>query len=262
MITSRSQIVTALSRLALIGILALSSCIPIQLQLHDDDLKLLSSNPRVYVVTFKSPPFEVDTSTNIALIGGALGGAGGAIGGAVGAALTGTMANAVAENAISADIQSDPRTLVKSFVYEDPVKQARNDFVGALKDRWKLSEFIMVEETLDDESPRALSEKFTDGVVLGFKTEEWVLAIAPLSSNFWIKYRAQGMLYLPQEKRFIWRELCGFIPRESTASLSELAANSGQGLKDSLKETGTRCAKQLVAEIIERTSKIPSRDNK
>ncbi len=278
-IINRRHCIAAFCRIALVGALALSGCTVLPLQLHDDDLKLLQINPKVYVVTFKSPPFGVDTSTNYALVGSLLGAAGGAqagsaaagaagrpigtlIGGIAGAEGTSAAVNAIGEANISADIQSDPRALVKSVAYEDPVKQVRDEFLGALKGALKMSNFTMVEEPLEDESLNALSEKFSEGIVLAFKTEEWVLTIVPLSSDFFIKYRVQGMFYLPQEKRIIWRELCGFTPRESTASLSELAANSGQGIKERLTDTGRRCAKQLAAELIELTSGRSRREDR
>lgn len=150
--------------------LPLASCTLIQLQLHDDDLQLLNHDPIVYVVTFKPPPFEVDTSTNVAVIGGALGGAaGGAIGGVIGAVATGAATNAIDEANISADIQRDPRALVTSIQYEDPVKQVREEFLRLVREESKLSKFVIVDEVLD--SPNALGGRFHDGIVLGFKTE-------------------------------------------------------------------------------------------
>lgn len=135
----------------------LFSCVPIQLQLHEDDLKLIVSDPIIYVVTFKPPPFEVDTSTNVALIGGVLGGAGGAVGGAVGAAVAGAVTDAAA-GANPTAIQRDPRALLRFTTYEDPVKQVRDDFVKTVQDELKLSRVIVVEEALEDESPKALSD--------------------------------------------------------------------------------------------------------
>jgi hypothetical protein len=258
---SNGHVMTAFPQFALVGFFVLLGCVPIQLQLHEDDLKLLTGNPTVYVITFKSPPFEVDTSTNVALVGGVLGGAGGAIGGVVGALAAGAAANAIDEANMSADIQTDPRALLRSVAYEDPVKQVRDGFVAMLRDELKMSKFVVVDTPLDDESQKTLGERFHDGIILGFKTEEWVLTVVPLSSDFWVKYRARGMFYLPQERRYIWRELCGFIPKDSTASLRDLAANSGEGLKHRLTDMGTRCAKQLAGEILERTSRMGSRDD-
>jgi hypothetical protein len=247
---------TAFLQLAPVGFFVLLGCVPIQLQLHQDDLKLLTGNPTVYVITFKSPPFEVDTSTNVALVGAVLGGAGGAIGGAVGALTAGAATNAIDEANISANIQTNPRALLRSIPYDDPVKQVRDGFVAILRDELKMSKFVVVDTPLDDESQKTLRERFHDGIILGFKTEEWVLTVVPLSSDFWIRYRASGILYLPQERRYIWRELCGFVPKDSTASLRDLAANSGEGLRHRLTDIGTRCAKQLAGEIFERTSRM------
>ena len=40
--------------------LIFSGCVPIPLQLHHDYLGLLKENPTVYVVTFRTPQFEVE----------------------------------------------------------------------------------------------------------------------------------------------------------------------------------------------------------
>lgn len=224
------------------------SCVPIQLQMHDDDLKLLAQNPTVYVVVFKPAPFEVDTSTNAALAGGILGGA-------VGAAVVGAVSNSAAEAKISPDIRKDPRALVNLQSYDDPALELRNVFMETLRDEFKLARFVVIEEKLDDDSPKALGDRFRDGIVLGFRTEEWILEVVVLSSNFWLRYRASGMLYWPRDNRYLWRDLCGFMPKDSSNSLAKLAANSGEGLKRLLLDTGRRRAKQLAAEIIERSSR-------
>jgi len=237
--------IVIMRRFALIALFLLSGCSPIQLQLHEDDVKVLTRDPKVYVITFKSPAFEVDTSTNLAVVGGMLGGA-------LGALATGAAVNVIDEANMSADIQKDARALVRSGTYEDPVMQVRDDFVRIVRDDLKISKFVVVEEPLDDSSTKALSDRFHDGIVLGFRTEEWVLMIVPLSSDFGINYRASGVFYLPEEKRYMWRELCGVLAKESRTSLGELAANSGEGLKDRLKDTGKRCAKQLAADVIDR----------
>ena len=229
-------------------------CTPLQLPLHRDDLKLLGQNPTVYVVTFKPSPFKVDTSANVALAGAAFGAAGGAIGGIAGALVAGSAANAMDRANVTADIHNDPRALVRSSDYEDPVKQVRDEFVSRLRNELKMSNFVIVDGPLDDASPKSLGARFPDGIVLGFTTEQWVLELAPLSSDYWIRYRASGMFFLPREKRYLWRELCGFVPKDSTAPLRDLAENSGEGLKSSLADIGRRCAEQLFQEIPERIS--------
>lgn len=232
----------------LLGFLVVFGCAPIQLQLHDDDLKLLTRNPTVYVVTFKSPPFEVDTSSNVAIMGGV-------VGGAVGAMALTLAANASDEANSSGPIDADPRALVRSNDYEDPVKQVRDSFVAILRDALRISRFVILDAPIDDDSTEVLGEKFHEGIVLGFRTEEWILEVAPLSSDFWIRYRAMGMFYVPGERRYVWRDICGFMPKDTRASLRELAANSGNGLKRRLMDVGSRCAKQLAAEILDRASR-------
>jgi hypothetical protein len=243
-----------LRRFALIVCFALSSCAPIQLQLDAEDRKLLSSNPTIYVVTFMPAPFEVDTSANVALVAGMFGMAGAVVGTAVSVAAAGVAAETVRGANVYPDIQNDPRMLLKSATYEDPARQVRDDLVSTLRDELKTAKFVVIEHPLNDDRPKILAERFHDGVVLGLKTEEWVLALVQLSSDYWIRYRASAMFYLPKENRYLWREVCGFMPKDSTASLSELAANSGLGLKRLLVDTGTRCAKQLARELIQPTS--------
>jgi hypothetical protein len=219
--------------------------------LHDEDLNLLVRDPVVYVFTLNPARFEVDTSTNAAVIGGA-------VGGAIGAVAVGAIAHAAAQTNQPGPVQNDPRALIRSTAYEDPANQTREHFVSLLRNELKLSKFTFIEEPQPSEFPRNLAGRFDDGLVLAFKTEEWVLESAPFSSHFWIRYRASALLYSPKEERPIWRELCGFMPKDSTASLAELAANSGEGLRTQLQTLGKLCAEQLIKEILDRPSRQPS----
>ncbi len=135
------------------------------------------------------------------------------------------------------------------------MKRVRDEFVHVIESELKLSKLVIVDQPFEEDSPRAVAAKFNDSIVLGFKTEEWILEQVPASSELGIRYRASGMFYLPREERYIWRELCGLVPKDSAASLTALAANSGQGLRDRLADTAGRCAKQLVSEIMERPAR-------
>ena len=221
--------VTALIFLASLG------CSPSLIPIDKDEMARLRSEPKIHVVAYQPAKFNYSTASDgftVGVVGALSGGLGGAVYG------------------LAMEARAD--RFVKTYSLEDPVSRSKEAFIASLPDHIDAARLTHAQDILSEDGIEVLRKKFSDGVVLDFKTELWGLMAAPFSTLYQIPYAVRSRFVRVADGRVLWQGYCNRDGADSRASFDEFTAHSGALLKKKLGEAAEACGKELTTQFLGR----------
>lgn len=207
--------------------LFLAGCAPALIRPDKEELRRLGEQAGLQVVRFPPSSFSVRTPGK-AMVGGG--------GGALGAVLSLGLYESAGDK------------MAKEYALEDPAVRLQSRFLTSLEKATGSKESTIVQKPPSGESLEELKRTFGTGMVLDFKTTQWLLFYYPTDwSHYRIAYSARGRLVRLDEPKIIWQGTCEIIGQDPKTSptLEELVANNGALLKQKINEAADACAEQL-----------------
>lgn len=138
--------------------------------------------------------------------------------------------------------------MANEYALKDPALRLQSRFLTSLEKDTGSKESRIVQEPPGGESIEELKRTFGKGMVLDFKTTQWLLFYYPTDwSHYRIAYSARGRLVRLEEPKIIWQGTCEVIGQDPKTSptMDELVANNGALLKQKINEAADACAEQL-----------------
>jgi hypothetical protein len=206
--------------------LFLSGCAPALIQPDKEELSRLSNQADFHVVHYPPSSFSVRTPGK-AMIGG---------GGALGAMLSLGLYESAGDK------------MASEYTLKDPALRLQSQFLPSLEKDSGIKNIRIAQEPPSGESIEELRRTFGKGMVLDFKTTQWLLFYYPTDwSHYRIAYSARGRLVRLEEPKIIWQGTCEVIGQDPKTSptMDELVANNGALLKQKINEAADACAEQL-----------------
>lgn len=212
--------------------LLLSGCASTLIQMDKEERSRLNNQSDIQAVHYPSS-FSVRTP------GKAIAGGGGALGAIFSLGL----------------YESAGDKMAKEYALEDPALRVQSRFLSSLEKDLGIKNIRIVQESPSKDSIDDLKRTAGKGMVLDFKTTQWMLFYYPTDwSHYRIAYSARGRLVRLEEPKIIWQGTCEFIGQDPKTSptMDELVANNGALLKQKINEAADACAEQFWSHFLGR----------
>lgn len=145
--------------------------------------------------------------------------------------------------------------MANEYALEDPALRLQSRFLSSLEKELGIKDIRIFQKSPSGESIDELKGMIGKGMVLDFKTTQWMLFYYPTDwSHYRIAYAARGRLVRLEEPKIIWQGTCEFIGQDPKTSptMAELVANNGALLKQRINEAADACAEQLWSHFLGR----------
>jgi hypothetical protein len=201
----------------------------------------LQSEATIAVVTHPPEPFSFLTARDNLRLGAAAG-AVGALTGGLGGFFVGRHAESLA--------RAQGQELANANGLQDPAHKIRDGLLTGLAGQFNLNNLVPVQQAFATDDPKAIGQKLSAGTVLDFKTYEWSVMPAGMSSRYRISYRLRSRLFRSADGKILWQGDCRYDRDDADKTIEELTANSGELLRAKMDQAAEFCATTLLVQFL------------
>jgi hypothetical protein len=133
---------------------------------------------------------------------------------------------------------------------QDPAHKIRDGLLTGLAGQLNLNNLVPVPQAFATEDPKAMGQKLAAATVLDFKTYEWSVMPAGMSSRYRISYRLRSRLFRSADGKILWQGDCRYDKDDADKTIEELTANSGELLRARMDQAAEFCATTLLVQFL------------
>jgi hypothetical protein len=223
-------------KLVLAGFLVVAGCAPSRIAIEKSEFSRLQAEARIPVVVHAPEPLSFLTAgdhlkwglTALAL--------------PLGGFFVGRYAESVA--------RAQGEELATAHGLHDPAHKVRDGFLAAVAGQLSLTNLVPLQQAFATDDPQQIREKLDAATVLDFKTYEWRVTPAGMSSRYRMLYRLRARLFRTADGKILWQGDCRYEKSDSDATLDELTANSGELLRAKMDQAAEFCATTLLLQFL------------
>jgi hypothetical protein len=223
------------------SLLVITGCSASRTAMGRAEFAHLRAQPEIAVVTHAPEAFSfLSGEDNLRLGLGAA--AAGALTGGVGGFLVGRHAESLA--------RTQGERLAAELRLEDPTPRVRDSLLDAVARQLQLRNVVPLQDRFSGDDLSAIAKRTGASIIWDFKTTDWRLSQAGVSSRYRLYYRVRSRLFRSGDDKVLWQGDCRYDRDDADATLEELTANQGKPLRARMDRAAEHCATTLLIQFL------------